>query len=533
MKENQNIEWKSSWRDEYLKWICGFANAEGGTLVIGKNDKGKVVGVPDAAKLLEDIPNKARDILGVMVDVNLRGRPGHESLEITVPAYPNPISYKGEYCYRSGSTNQTLKGVALDRFLMRKQGRHWDGAPVPRVSTRDLNGKVFSYFRQQARNSLRLSTEILREPNASLIEKLHLKEGDYLKRAAVLLFHADPERFFTGAYVKIGFFENNVDLRHHDEVHGDLFSQVEQTIDVLKAKYLKAWISYEGLQRIETLPVPETALREAVLNAVVHKDYGSGTPIQISVYPDKLMIWNPGQLPHDWTVKNLLEKHASEPFNPDVANAFFRAGKIEAWGRGIERIMAECELAGMPATDVRYEPTGLWTVFHFADRKNAQENPQETTQENPQEKILALLRTEPFMTRKELAGRMAVSMDSIKHHLDTLKSSRLIRHIGPTKAGHWEVLTDKRSGEVRKPSVQTPVETRVETPVETRVKTPVKILQQLKANPKMTLAELADAIGLSLSAVERASSNLVKSGQLRYVGPKRTGHWEIVIGDDA
>jgi ATP-dependent DNA helicase RecG len=76
-----------------------------------------------------------------------------------------------------------------------------------------------------------------------------------------------------------------------------LFTQVNQTIEILLAKYLKAWISYEGLQRVETLPVPEPALREAILNAIVHKEYASGVPVQISVYSDQLMIWNPGQLP--------------------------------------------------------------------------------------------------------------------------------------------------------------------------------------------------------------------------------------------
>ncbi len=101
MKENQNIEWKQSWRDEYLKWICGFANAEGGTLVIGKNDQGEVVGVEGAAKLLVDIPNKVRDILGIVVAVNLHTQAGLDWLEVVVDAYPSPISYRGEYHLRS------------------------------------------------------------------------------------------------------------------------------------------------------------------------------------------------------------------------------------------------------------------------------------------------------------------------------------------------------------------------------------------------------------------------------------------------
>jgi ATP-dependent DNA helicase RecG len=143
-----------------------------------------------------------------------------------------------------------------------------------------------------------------------LLNRLHLLDGTYLRRAAVLLFHPDPERFITGAYVKIGYFETNIDLRYQDEVHGDLFTQVNRTIEVLLAKYLKAWISYEGLQRVEALQVPEPALREAILNAIVHNEYASGVPVQISVYSDQLMIWNPGQLPPHWTVERLLGKRA-------------------------------------------------------------------------------------------------------------------------------------------------------------------------------------------------------------------------------
>jgi ATP-dependent DNA helicase RecG len=114
VNEHQHVEWKESWRDEYLKWICGFANADGGVLVIGRNDKGTVVGIQNVGRPLVDIPNKVRDILGIMVDVNLRKEAGDEFLEILVEPYPYPVSYRGEYHFRSGSTKQELKGAALD-----------------------------------------------------------------------------------------------------------------------------------------------------------------------------------------------------------------------------------------------------------------------------------------------------------------------------------------------------------------------------------------------------------------------------------
>lgn len=337
----------------------------------------------------------------------------------------------------------------MDRFLLRKQGRHWDGVPVPHVAVADLDARALAQFRKQALQSGRLSAETLQEPDAQLIDKLHLSEGSYLKRAAVLLFHPDAERFVTGAYLKMGFFENNVDLRYQDEVHGDLFTQVGQAMVLLQAKYLKAWISYEGLQRIEAFAVPDAALREALLHAVVHKDYAVAAPIQISVYPDKLMVWNPGQLPPDWTLEKLLGKHASLPFNPDVANAFFRAGLIESWGRGMERIQRACLQAGVPAPELCLDHGGLWVTFHFP----------------------------------------------------------------PAGAGT---------------EAKTPVETPVETSVEIPLKTPEQILRVLRQQPTLSLAAVAQAIGKSTSAVERAATRLVKSGQLRRVGSTKTGRWEVL-----
>jgi ATP-dependent DNA helicase RecG len=121
MNETQNIEYKQSWRDDYLKWICGFANANGGSIFVGKDDNGNVVGAIDTKRLLEEIPNKVKNVLGILVDVNLHSTTDGEFIEILVEAYPYPINYKGQYHYRSGSTKQELKGTALNKFLLQKK----------------------------------------------------------------------------------------------------------------------------------------------------------------------------------------------------------------------------------------------------------------------------------------------------------------------------------------------------------------------------------------------------------------------------
>ncbi|KPA11194.1 transcriptional regulator [Candidatus Magnetomorum sp. HK-1] len=471
MKERQNLEYKQSWRDEYLKWICGFANADGGVLIIGVNDNGQVVGISRVNKLLEDIPNKVRDMLGILVDVNLQSTSEGEFFEIIVEPYPYPISYKGQYHYRSGSTKQELKGAALDRFLLRKQGKNWDGVPIPYVKAEDLDSSALNIFKKRALKSKRLSHDLLEEPNDRLLEKLHLFEGQYLKRAGVLLFHPEPEKFITGAFIKIGYFQNNADILYHDEIHGNLFAQIDHAMDLLLTKYTKALISYEGLQRIETHPVPEDALREILLNAVVHKDYACSSPVQISVYNNKILFWNPGVLPEGWTVETLTQKHASQPFNPDIANVFFRSGMIEAWGRGVEKVFDSCRKSGIEKPDLRYEKTGLWVEFKSTTQEieqTIQENEifakgttqeieqatQETTQEikqtiqenvkntqqMTQQKILINIKERPEITRRELAEKVGISSNGVKYHLDKLKDKGIIQHVGPTKKGHWEIL---------------------------------------------------------------------------------------------
>jgi len=364
MQESQNIEWKETWKDEYLKWICGFANANGGKIFIGKNDKGEIIGLKNSKKLLEDIPNKVRDILGILVEVNFHKVAEGEYLEIIIEPQPFAVNYKGQYFYRSGSTKQELKGVALDKFLLEKKGKTWDSVPIPKISVEDLKDETFDFFKQKAVNSKRIEESILNENNENVIENLKLTEKSLLKRAAVLLFHSDPEKFVTGAFIKIGFFQSDTELIFQDEIHGNLFEQIEKTIEILFTKYIKAIISYEGIHRIETYEYPKDAIREAILNAIAHKDYAYGYPIQISVYDDKLMIWNEGRLPENWTVEKLLQKHSSKPRNPDIANAFFRAGYIEAWGRGTIKIIEQSKKHGLPTPEFKNEGSDFWIIFN-------------------------------------------------------------------------------------------------------------------------------------------------------------------------
>ena len=155
-----------------------------------------------------------------------------------------------------------------------------------------------------------MDAEVLNDSVEHLLHDLHLIDDTtgLLKRAAVLLFHPDPEKYISGAYIKIGFFRTtDDDLAFQDEIHEPLMLQIDRTIDLLTTKYLTYAITYEGFSRQEKTAFPASALRETLLNAIAHKDYADAAPIQVSVYSDHVVFWNAGQLPDNWTIENLLQ----------------------------------------------------------------------------------------------------------------------------------------------------------------------------------------------------------------------------------
>ena len=452
MPESQNVEWKSKWKDEYLEWICGYANAQGGKIYIGCDDNGNVIGLPNAHKLLEDIPNKIRDAMGIIVGVNLYEEDGKEYIEIDVPAYPIGISCKGVYYFRSGSTRQILTGPALEAFLMRKRGATWDNLPLPAFSLDEVDDGIVERFKKWAAKKGRIDKSVLDEPKDVLMEKLHLMNGSYLTNAAMLLFSKDPEKWQLGAYVKIGFFETDADLLYQDEVHGSILEQIDKIVELVYLKYMKAKISYEGMQRIERYFVPEDALREALLNALCHKQYQSGVPIQISVYEDKLYIANCGCLPENWTLENLMRKHASSPYNPNIAHVFYLAGFIESWGRGIEKICSACQKDGVPQPVYTINPGDIMIEFNAPEdrvirsvtRKVTDRVTDKVTDDLDEKsiQILALLSEDPAYTSTVIAEKLSISRKTVSQKLKELKEKGMIKRIGSDRKGYWKISNE-------------------------------------------------------------------------------------------
>lgn len=332
--ENQNVEFKKSWRDEYLKWICAFANTAGGILYVGVDDDGTICGLSDSHKLTEDIPNKIKNTMGLVCNVQLLSEDDKEYFKIEVEKYPFPVSYHGKYYKRSGTTLQELTGVELDKMILFVQGRTWDSVPVPNITVGELENDAF---------------------------------------------------------------------------------------------------------------------RELLLNAVVHKDYLSTTPVQIRIYKDKIRLWNDGALPKEVPLESLFKEHISKPRNPNLANIFFKCGMIESWGRGFEKIAAYCkeENAKIPEIDLSL---GGITVRCFASEKYVKfmneyredfygkNDPVNDLVNDPVKSIYELLKIRKNLTYTEIASHIGKSEATVKRYISKLKKDGFIERKGSDKSGYWIIL---------------------------------------------------------------------------------------------
>ena len=355
-KESHNIEWKQIWRDEYLKWICGFANAQGGRIYIGKDDAGEIVGLRNSKKLLEDLPNKIRDQLGLVPSINLLNESGREYLEIIVDSSTVPISLRGSYYWRSGSVKQELKGHALTNFLLKKVGMTWDRLVEERAALNDIDESSIEKFKMDAARAGRLP-DLSGLSVEEILTKLRLLTRDGLTNAALVIFGKDPGMFFPNLFVKIGrFVRSMVDMRFQEVCEGNLIRLLDDVMEMLEKKFLIKPIRFEGIRRIEELEYPKSALREMLLNALVHRDY-LGSMTQIKVFDNQISVWNSGLLPEELTIQKLFKPHESVPRNPLIAEVCYKVGYIDSRGRGVEKITDACKQAGLPAPDI-VERTG-------------------------------------------------------------------------------------------------------------------------------------------------------------------------------
>lgn len=464
MGEKHIIEYKRLWKDEWLEWICGMANADGGVIYLGVKDDGEVLGVSNAKKLMEDIPNKIISKMSIYPDIRQVEKDGKDVIEIEVAPSMAAVSLDGVVYKRVGATNQILKGAALQEFYLSRPSGAWDARIIPDAKLDEIDPDAVEYLKESGIRKGRLSKESAKDSVEKVLKSLNLMtEDDKLTMAALLLFGKNPQRYCIDARFKIGRFgAGAANLIIQDLVDGDLIRMPDRVLDILDAKYLVRPIHYKGLRRVEPLEIPEKGLREIICNSIIHKQY-DGPDIQMRVYDDRIDLWNFGKLPEGYTFEQMFMPHRSMPRNKLIANAFYYAGLIEAWGRGFEIITEEFTKDGLAVPTFKEEFGGVTAIIkreifqaiQLGSRGNSkQDDPKNDPNSDPnnlterQLLIIGILENqgqpddsnnEPE-TRLSIAKKLGISESTVKRELAFLSSIGKIKHFGPRSHGRWMVI---------------------------------------------------------------------------------------------
>ena len=372
--------------------------------------------------------------------------------------------------------------AALVQYLETRQLLRFgpfDAASCSGATLDDLNAKSMDRFIHVARRSRQFPLPE-ETPPADLLRHLNLLNAGRLTNAAVLLFGNAPQRFLISSEVKCAHFHGTEvakPIPSYQVYKGTVFELVDQAVDFVLSKVaLAVGTRAETVQAPVAYEIPKEVVTEAIVNAVAHRDYTDNSSVQVMLFADRLEIMNSGRLPPPLTVEKLRVAHQSLPANPLIAESMYLLRYIERMGTGTVDMIRRCAEAGLPEPEFEAGAGFTTRIWRPAGNERQLDSVPETTQETrpatreatqetgettrqrghttqetgrgadatpTRERIVALLRSDPTLTRAALASRVGITPEGVKYHLDKLRKAGRIRHVGPTKKGRWEVLQSK------------------------------------------------------------------------------------------
>ena len=352
--EGFTTEFKRTVTSNLGREICAFANATGGIILVGVNDDGKIAGVGKHNKLKSQVQSIARSAEPpIAVDVESIGK----VLSITVPEqHSKPYSFGGKFFIREGATSQQMARTEIREFFFKEGLIHFDETPCTNYDLeRDLTPGIWSRFVQHAHLPEGL------EPSPAL-DNLHLTKDGRMTHAGAWLLCDDITRYTLQAHVTCAMFRGTTKtyILDRKDFSGDLYAIYEEVMVYLQAKLNTALIPH-ARGRDERLELPVDALREALVNAIAHRDYRSTANAQLYIFYDRLEIVTPGGLPAGMREEDLGVK--SVPRNPLLFGMFYRMGMVEQVGSGIKRIREMCRDYGVAEPVIEVSENWVTTTF--------------------------------------------------------------------------------------------------------------------------------------------------------------------------
>jgi ATP-dependent DNA helicase RecG len=439
--EGLTVEFKEHYTSRVDEDIVAFANSRGGTLLLGVRDDGTIVGEHLSNDLKARINSLTRNCKPpITAELSRVG----EVVVIVVPeGTEKPYSCGSGYYRRLDATTQKMSHDELRVMFAEHEPLPFEEKTVRGFSVDDISKQKILAFAKEA--GIRIGSVAIPQ----FLRSLRVADEAGVKNAGILFFAKDVYEYLHQAQTTLLAFKGTERRHIYDrrDVRDDLLTQFNEAVDFLK-KHLNVRSEIKGVNREDIYEIPLEVLREAVVNALMHRDYSiTGTQISVEVYDDRVEIVNPGGLLKGLSVKDLGTLSIRR--NELIADLFFRLHKVERIGMGIQKMKEAMAAAGLReptfASDAFFR-----AIFQRSSEFALKEGEKGTKKgfgekfgegsEKSSEKILAFLKEQNTASARKIAEALNLSPRAVEKQIAVLKKAGRLRRVGPAKGGRWEVM---------------------------------------------------------------------------------------------
>ena len=462
--ESKTLEFKKSIAglEAAGKNLCAFLNQlEGGTLIIGVSDSGKIIG----QQFNDSVSKKIAAFLNRFqpagrIDINYIDLDNSDKKVIILKAVPlsneQPYSYDGKYYERLESTTQQLSHDRI-RYLYLESSdaaKIWGEQTSISYKLDDLDSNEIRKAVKQGVNTNRLDAKVQQEDMTSILNSLKLMDNGLLTHSAMVLFAKNTQRFLPQCKIQMGRFRGSDkygEILDSKMFFGNAFQILEEAENFIrKHHFIASRFEESSFERIDEPTLPVFAVREALINAICHRNYREiGAAIYLAIYDDKTEIWNSGFLPQGWDLDKLKQKHKSDPRNELVANVFYLRKFIERWGMGIQKIFDECKKANVPMPEYSEYSNGVAITFKYREPLapiKVKTTDKKIMLSNRQKELLDILSTQRQMAMRDILASLShpVADRTLRRDLSHLKELGLVSHTGQGRNLMWRAADYKK-----------------------------------------------------------------------------------------
>lgn len=449
--ESDTLEFKKSLIQlkPAMETLCGFLNAKGGSVIIGANQQGKLIGSEVSDNTRQEIAReiqKIEPLPEITVDYfEVDGTKNYFVIVIsTQTGSAKPYIYDGRPFYRNQSSTmrmpQTRYLQMIKEFNLSPQDT-WEMKLVHNAKLDDLDQEEIKRTIQIGIECGRLSADALQDPIESVLKKWELIRNNQLTNAAMVLFTAHSSAAFSQCCIKMARFKGKDELKgfiDNQIVTGNAFELMRAaSIFVQRHLSVESFFEESQFERIDQPALPVLAVREALCNAICHRDYSTfSASIHLAIYDDRLEVWNNGVLTTDLTFDDLKKRHTSHPRNKHIAQIFYIRRYIETWGTGTTRMITLCKTQGLPEPVFTEYSSGFSATLFF---KVLIGNPVTKSLSARQNELLVLIQNSGRMSTRTLCESLSnpPSERMVRMDLDVLKKAGYIQLTGFGRSALW------------------------------------------------------------------------------------------------